>query len=246
LVLVGGVDPGAGAGVLRDLLTASALDAHAVVVGTAWTEQGQAPTIEPRAPERVAAAITAGLARAGTTRVAVKIGMLATAAIAGQILNVLAPHVGPVVFDPVLCASSGFALYDGDRQAVLALARRATLLTPNLDEAGWLLDRTLRTLADAREAARALHALGVSAVLVKGGHLEGEATDTLLSSAGESLFSAARIAGPSPRGTGCALATAIAVKLAEGQPVEHAIAAAKEWLTGRIERASAVAGERHL
>jgi hydroxymethylpyrimidine kinase/phosphomethylpyrimidine kinase len=120
------------------------------------------------------------------------------------------------------------------------------LLTPNLGEAAWLLDRSVRTESDARASARALRALGIGAVLVKGGHLEGDATDVLLSPAGESLFSSPRIAGPSPRGTGCALATAIAVELARGEPLECAVASAKTWLTGQIASARDIGDERHL
>jgi hydroxymethylpyrimidine/phosphomethylpyrimidine kinase len=172
--------------------------------------------------------------------------MVATAPIAQAIESVLASYAGPVVYDPVLRASSADSLYDGDRESILALAHRASLLTPNLGEAAWLLERPVRTESDARAAARSFRALGIAAVLVKGGHLEGDATDVLLSQAGESLFSSPRIAGPSPRGTGCALATAIAVGLARGEPIEPAVASAKTWLTGRIASARAVGNEWHL
>ena len=248
VVLVGGLDPGAGAGVARDLLTAAALGARGVVVGTAWTEQGLPSTcaIEPRAPERVRAALASALTRVGAAGSAVKIGMVVDARIAQAIENALQPYGGPVVYDPVLRASSGDSLYDGDRSSMLTMARRVTLLTPNLAEAAWLLDSPVRNEADARAAARALRALGIAAVLVKGGHLEGDATDVLLSPAGESLFSSPRIAGPSPRGTGCALATAIAVGLARGESLERAVASAKTWLTGRIANARPVGEEWHL
>jgi hydroxymethylpyrimidine/phosphomethylpyrimidine kinase len=248
VVLVGGLDPGAGAGVARDLLTAAALSARGVVVGTAWTEQGSPAigAIEPRAPERVRAALASALAKVGEAGSAVKIGMVATEPIARAIETALMSYAGPVVYDPVLRASSGDALYDGDRDTILALARRATLLTPNLGEAAWLLDRPVRSESDARAAARDLCALGIAAVLVKGGHLEGDATDVLLAAAGESLFSSPRIAVPSPRGTGCALATAIAVGLARGEPLERAVVSAKAWLTKQIASARAVGDERHL
>jgi hydroxymethylpyrimidine/phosphomethylpyrimidine kinase len=234
--------------VARDLFTAMALGARASIVGTAWTEQGStaAHAVEPREPERVATALTAALAKAGVADTAVKIGMVATASIARAVLATLSSYSGPIVYDPVLRASSGGSLYEGDRESILALAAKATLLTPNLDEASWLLDRPVRTEADARGAARALCDLGIRAVLVKGGHLEGDATDVLLSPAGESLFGSPRVAGASPRGTGCGLATAIAVELAAGEPLERAVAAAKSWLTRRIERATSVGGERHL
>ncbi len=246
VVLAGGVDPGTGAGIARDLLTAAALGARAMVVGTAWTEQGQVVAIEAREPEQVRVAMTAALAKAGTTGTAVKIGMVASAPIAQAMQAAIASYTGPVVFDPVLRASSGVSLYDGDRESILGLARSVTLLTPNLDEAGWLLERPVRTQADARTAAHALRGLGIAAVLVKGGHLAGEATDVLLGPAGETLLSGPRVAGTGPRGTGCALATAIAVELAAGESLERAVAAAKSWLTDRIRRATDVDGEPHL
>jgi hydroxymethylpyrimidine kinase/phosphomethylpyrimidine kinase len=245
-VVVGGIDPGAGAGALRDLLTATALGARAHVVGTAFTLQDSGFSVEPRAAEQVALGLTTALAHAGGPS-SVKIGMVANAGIARAVASALAAsHPGPVVYDPVLRASSGGSLYDGDRASVLALARQATLLTPNLDEAGWLLDRPVRTRADARAAARALLDEGVAAVLLKGGHLEGEATDVLLSPAGETLLSCPRSAGPSPRGTGCALATAIAVELALGTALDEAVASAKAWLAQRIAGATTVGAERHL
>ena len=248
VVLVGGLDPSGGAGVLRDLLTIVALGARGEVVGTAWTEQGVPATraIETRAPERVRVALAAALARVGTASSAVKIGMVTSAPIAQAIEEALRSYAGPVVYDPVLRASSGDSLYEGDRSAILALARRSSLLTPNLGEAAWLLDRPVRSESEARAAAHDLCALGIAAVLVKGGHLKGDATDVLLSPVGESILSSPRIAGPSPRGTGCALATAIAIGLARGEPVEHAVASAKTWMTRHIASARDVGGEWHL
>jgi hydroxymethylpyrimidine/phosphomethylpyrimidine kinase len=247
IVLVGGLDPGTGAGVTRDLLTATALGVSGLVIGTAWTEQNSAGplVIEPRAPDRVQVALVAALGKIGLAG-SVKIGMVATASIAQAILEVLVSYPGPVVFDPVLRASSGGLLYQDDRESILALARRTSLLSPNLYETAWLLDKEVRTLADARKAARELTALGIPAVLIKGGHLEGDATDVLLWSEGERLFSSPRIAGISPRGTGCTLATAIAVGLAHGESLEDAVATAKTWLTQRIEQATTIGDERHL
>src|SRR5664279_201219 len=171
IALVGGLDPGTVAGVARDLLTAASLGAHGVVVGTAWTLHGppSARAIEPRKPEHVRSALLAALEKIGTAGSGVKIGMVTTAPIAQSILSALSGYPGPVVYDPVLHASSEDPLYDGDLGSILALARRATLLTPNLAEAAWLLDRPVRSPSDAREAAHALRAMGVPAVLVKGG-----------------------------------------------------------------------------
>ena len=247
MVLVGGVDPGGGAGLARDFATATTFQAHPLLVGTAWTLQDPSfgHAIEPRDSDRLRVCLRAALARAAQSS-CVKIGMVATSSIADAIGDELACYGGPVVYDPVLCATSGGALYEGDREAVLRLARRTTLLTPNLDEAAWLLDRRVRTLSDARQAARLLHAAGISAVLVKGGHLEGEATDTLVTRSGETLFSSPRVAGKNPRGTGCALATAIAVAFAQRLTIEEAVAEAKAWLTQGIARAACAGGEQHL
>lgn len=246
VLLVGGIDPGGGAGLARDILTATSLGARVTLVGTAWTEQQGTFAVEPRAPERVQASIATALAGLAGEVAAVKIGMLATAAIAQAVSTGLGTFGGPVVYDPVLRTSRGHALYDGDRTDVLRLARRASLLTPNLGEAGWLLERPVVTLSDARAAARALHALGIAAVLVKGGHLEGDATDVLVSAAGETVLVGRRHPGESPRGTGCALATAIAVRLATGESPERAVAAAKTWLGERIATAVSVGPDRHL
>lgn len=248
VVLIGGVDPGTGAGVTRDLLVASRLGVSGIVIGTAWTDQDSTlvRAVEPRLPESVHTSLAASLAKVGAQGAAVKIGMVATASIARAILSALGTFAGPVIYDPVLRASSGGPLYDGDREAILALGRRSTLVTPNLGEAAWLLGRPVRTESDARAAARELCELGLVSVLVKGGHLEGAATDVLLSPAGERLFSSPRVAGPSPRGTGCALATAIAVKLAGGETLEQAVASAKAWLTEHIKNARVVGDERHL
>ena len=94
VVLAGGMDPGTGAGIARDLLTAAALGASAILVGTAWTEQGRVTTIEAREPEQVRVAMTAALAEAGTTGTAVKIGMVATAPIA-QAVQAVKTQLGP-------------------------------------------------------------------------------------------------------------------------------------------------------
>lgn len=231
---------------MRDLFTAVALGARATVVATSITEQdaSSVTSVEPRDSDRVAVSLRSGLLR--LPKPGVKIGMVATGGIARAISAELVGFSGPVVFDPVLRASSGGLLYRGERDDVLALARRATLVTPNLDEAGWLLDRRVATLDEARAAARAWVALGIPAVLIKGGHLEGEAADVLLDDDGERVFRGARLPGPSPRGTGCALATAITVGLVRGRDLSSCIADAKAWLAAKIAGATRVGDEWHL
>ena len=177
---------------------------------------------------------------------AVKVGMVARGGIAAAIVSGLQAWQGPVVFDPVLGASGGGSLFEGTPADLRPLVCRATLVTPNLAEAAWLTGLVVETLDHARQAAQALAAWGPAAVLVKGGHLCGPATDVFRSPAGERLFEGPRLPGTSPRGTGCALATAIAVGLARGEPLEQSVDGAKVWLAGRIQAARAIGNARYL
>ena len=248
VVAVGGLDPSGGAGLVRDLLTAKALGARATLVGTAWTRQDESGVsgVEPRSPEMVQAGLEHALAACPPRLAAVKVGMVALGGIAAAIVSGLQDWQGPVVFDPVLRASGGGSLFEGKPEDLLPLIRRTTLLTPNLAEAAWLTGLAVENLDHARHAAEVLASRGPAAVLIKGGHLGGPATDVLRSPAGERLFEGKRLPGRSPRGTGCALATAIAVGLARGQTLEQAVDAAKVWLTGRIQAAVAIGNARYL
>jgi hydroxymethylpyrimidine/phosphomethylpyrimidine kinase len=244
VVAVGGLDPGGGAGLVRDYLTAEARGALAVLVGTAWTEQSRDGVrgFEPRPPAAVADALRAAVAGAD----AVKIGMVGSPELASAIAVALGGFSGPVVFDPVLGASSGGALFAGPPTGVMPLVRRATVTTPNLAEAALLTGLPAGGLEEARRAGHALVRAGAPAVLVKGGHLSGAAVDLLVTAEGEQELAAERLPGPSPRGTGCALATALAIELARGQPLAAAAAAAKAWLHGSIRAARPVGDEHHL
>lgn len=249
MVAIGGLDPSGGAGLARDLLTALALGGQATLVGTAWTRQDErgARGIEPRRPDMLRAAIEHALESCDPSRTAVKIGMTAERELSAAIVSGLKSWSGPVVFDPVLGASSGgTALFQGTPVDMLPLVRRATLVTPNLAEASWLLGRTVTTREEAIQAARSLAAWGNTNFLVKGGHLDGPPLDTLSSSTGEQLFEGIRLPGKSPRGTGCALATAIALGLASGLSLVQAVQDAKSWLAGRIAAATEIDGSRFL
>jgi hydroxymethylpyrimidine/phosphomethylpyrimidine kinase len=244
VVAIGGLDPGGGAGLARDLATGRALGAVVTLIGTAWTEQSRQGVrgFEPRPPASLAAAV----GRAVEGAAAVKIGMVGTPGLADAILEGLAGFSGAVVFDPVLGASSGGALFGGTPAQLLPLIRRATLTTPNLAEAAALTGTPVAGVEEALRAGRSLVAAGARAVLVKGGHLEGDAVDLLVTAAGERHFGAERVPGPSPRGTGCALGTALAVELARGRPLEEAIPAAKAWLLEQIRAARLVGDEWQL
>jgi hydroxymethylpyrimidine/phosphomethylpyrimidine kinase len=247
VAVVGGVDPSGGAGLLRDVATATARGAHAHAVGTAWTEQREGVhRVEPRAPAAVRQALAETIA--ATRPAAIKIGMAVGPAIAAALLEGLAGYTGPVVIDPVLASSRGGALWEGDPRNLAPLLRRATLVTPNAREAAALAAIPVTQIPEAQEAGRLLVTrAGLHAVLVKGGHLEGAlATDVLVTADAVRPRSHERIAGPTPRGTGCALATAIAVELGRGRDLASAVDAATEWLVAAIASAVDVGGERHL
>jgi hydroxymethylpyrimidine kinase/phosphomethylpyrimidine kinase len=258
VVAVGGVDPTGGAGVVRDLLTARTWGARVRLVPTAWTEQsasGGVSSIEPRDPAALGRALEAALAEAraaaATEQIpaAVKIGMLADATAVGAVVEALSSFDGPVVLDPVLGATSGGALFQDLPEALMPLARRATLVTPNAPEAAALTGHAVVDLEDAERAARELVHQGARAVLVKGGHLlTGDtAVDVLVTAAGSSRrFAASRVTGPAVRGTGCALATAIAVGLGRGLALADAVIEGKRWLRDALTRAVAVGPDWHI
>ena len=248
VVAVGGFDPTGGAGLVRDFLTAEALGARAVLVGTAWTRQDESGVkgVELRSSDAVRESLAEALAACPTGQTAVKVGMVAGASIVAAIVAGLDAWPGPVVFDPVLGASAGGSLFAGAPADLFPLLRRATLVTPNLAEAAWITGGAVETLDHARQAAQEMAGRGLRAVLVKGGHLSGPATDVLRSQTGERLFQGARLPGRSPRGTGCALATAIAVGLARGQQLEQSLEEAKAWLAERIQSAVGIGSARFL
>ena len=252
IVSVGGIDPGAGAGLGRDLLTVTALGAAVRMVGTAWTEQsaGGVRSVEARPPAALEDALRWALRP--PVPGAVKVGMVPGPAQAAAILRALAGFAGPIVADPVLAASSGGTLWQGPLDGVLDLLRRVTLATPNAHEAALLADRPVATAADAADAGASLLRAGVAAVLIKGGHLgsdpdaAGSVTDVLVTARGERRYVRPRFPGRSPRGTGCALSSAIAVELASGRGLEDAIERAGDWLAHQIARAVDIDGERRL
>jgi len=252
VVVAGGVDPGGGAGLLRDVATARALGARVHAVGTAWTEQGAGlHRVEPRAPTAVRDALARAVA--DLRPASVKIGMAVAPATARAVIAALAGFDGQVVVDPVMATSRGGGLWSAAPTALLPLLRRATLVTPNGPEAAALSGRPVVSPADAAAAAHVLVGeLGLSAVLVKGGHLRDRGqdadivSDVLVTRSSTTWFVRPRLADRSPRGTGCALATAIAVALGRGEPLVQAVAMAADWLAAAIAAAKSVGGERHL
>jgi hydroxymethylpyrimidine/phosphomethylpyrimidine kinase len=247
VLAIGGLDPSGGAGLVRDALTAAALGAHARVVGTAWTEQGpEAHRVESRGPGALCDSVRHAVL---SKPAAVKVGMVPDGASAAAIVEGLRNFAGPLVVDPVLASSRGRPLFQGAPVELAPLLARATLVTPNAPEAAALTGLAVADLAGAEAAARALAARGLAAVLVKGGHVGGPGqpvTDTLLAGGELHRLTHARVGGGDVRGTGCALATAIAVELGRGATLLDAVRGATDWLGRALAGAIDVGGERHL
>ncbi|NVO06148.1 MAG: bifunctional hydroxymethylpyrimidine kinase/phosphomethylpyrimidine kinase, partial [Rhodoferax sp.] len=176
---------------------------------------------------------------------AVKIGMLHAPDIVRTVAEAIDRHALPnVVLDPVMVATSGAVLIATGAVDVLVreLFPRAIVITPNLDEAALLVQRPLRSESDMEAAATALLAMGARAVLVKGGHLQGEVVSDLLAlRGGPSLWMrAARIHTPNTHGTGCTLSSAIASYLALGQDLVQAVQSARTYIRGALQAGAQV------
>lgn len=239
---IAGSDPSGGAGIQADLKTISANGAYAMAALTALTAQNTQGVagIHLIPPRFVQDQITAVFEDIRVD--AVKIGMIATADIVDAVAGVLETReTGPIVLDPVMIAKGGAPLLHDD--AVAALCNRllplATVLTPNLPEAAHLLDTSAaRTRDEMAAQGRALCALGPQAVVMKGGHLQGDdSPDCLVTAQGAQWFEAKRRATPNTHGTGCTLSSALAAQLAKGVPMAQAVAAAKAYVAAAIAHA---------
>ena len=239
---IAGSDSGGGAGIQADLKTFSALGVFGLTAITAVTVQNTEGVsgYEALSPTIVAEQIRAVASDIGVD--AAKSGMLANAAIVEAVAEALADAGVPnLVVDPVSVSKHGHALLAPD--AVGALRERllplATLVTPNLPEAGALVGGTIERRDDMLEAARAIQAMGPGAVLVKGGHLgEGEPADDLFFDGTDGIWiTGERIDTPHTHGTGCVLSSAIAAHLARGAELLEAVRLGKAFVTEAIRHA---------
>jgi hydroxymethylpyrimidine/phosphomethylpyrimidine kinase len=241
VLVVAGLDPTGGAGLLADLEALAAAGARGWAVAAALTAQGRggARGFEPVSEAMLLAQIDALVD--GERPRAVKTGMLGTAALARALAARLAarPLAGvPLVVDPVLAATSGAPLLDAGGlapgEALAPLLARARLVTPNLPELAALTGEDVSTDDAAVRAARRLPA---RAVLVKGGHREGAPVD-LLVEGGRVVRLPGRRRPGTARGTGCRLASAIAAHLAAGAPLEEAVRRAKALVARYLDGAA--------
>lgn len=241
---IAGSDSGGGAGIQADLKTFAAHGVYGTCAITAITAQNTLGVngVHTVPADMVIAQIEAVASDIGAD--AVKTGMLATAAIVEAVAAAIDELDLPrVVVDPVMIAKGGARLLDVEAiEAMRAeLLPRALVITPNIEEAEALLDTRIRSLAAAKQAAKKLGDTSRSAVIIKGGHLEGpDAIDVLYDGSRVTELRSPRVGTMSTHGTGCTFASAIAANLALGASLEQAATRAKEYVTEALRHAEPI------
>ncbi|WZH38514.1 MAG: bifunctional hydroxymethylpyrimidine kinase/phosphomethylpyrimidine kinase [Microbacterium enclense] len=241
---IAGTDPTGGAGIQADLKAIGAFGGYGMAVVTALVAQNTRGVREVHVPPTAFLDAQLRAVSDDVTIDAVKIGMLGSVDVVATLAAWLA-EVRPslVVLDPVMVATSGDRLLDADAEAaVRALCHRADLVTPNLPELAVLVDEHVATTWDAAVAqAQTLAARAATAVLLKGGHLDGEQSpDAIVDATGVHSVSGRRVTTRHTHGTGCSLSSAMATLAAHGMPWPEALTRAKRWLTGALEHADAL------
>lgn len=245
VLIIAGSDSGGGAGVQADIKAVTMLGGHAATAITAITVQN---TLGVQGVHSLPLALIQAQARAvlddiGTD--AVKTGMLGSAEVVETVAALLDATPAPAVVDPVMIAKGGHPLLEDRAVAAVRelMIPRAALLTPNAPEAEALTGLSVADLDGQRRAGEALLKLGAKAVLMKGGHVPGETVvDLLLTPSGETLLEGPRVETRSTHGTGCTLASACAAGIAQGRPIEVAVAEAWAYVAEAIRRAPGLGG----
>ena len=236
---IAGSDPSGGAGIQADLKTFHQFGVYGTSVITLLTVQNtqRVSSVEIMNPALVEAQLKAVLEDIPPG--AAKTGALGDAATVRLIAGMAAGFSFPLVVDPVMISKQGTLLLRKEAQSSLAecLIPKAFLVTPNLHEAAELAGMPVRAVAEMEEAARRIAALGARSVLIKGGHLQGEAVDVLYWNGRFRRYSSPRIDTVHTHGTGCTYSAAITAELAKGRRLDEAVATAKGFITRAIETA---------
>ena len=229
---IAGSDPSGGAGIQADLKTFHQFEVYGEAVITLLTVQNsvRVSRVEVMAPALVLEQLAAVIE--DIPPAAAKTGALGSADMVEALARAAADFTFPLVVDPVMVSKHGLSLLPAAAaDAIRALLLpRAFLVTPNVPEAEVLTGIRIQTLDDMRRAACRLRELGARTVLIKGGHMEGDATDLLFDGTTWREFPSPRIATPHTHGTGCTYSAAITAGLAKGRPLAEAVACAKRFI----------------
>ena len=236
---IAGSDPSGGAGIQADLKTFHQFGVYGEAIITLVTVQN---TVALERVECLPAVLVLHQLRAVLDDIpptAAKTGALGNRSIVQAVAGAAVDFRFPLVVDPVMVSQHGRLLVTQDALEAMRdeLIPQASLLTPNLAEASALTGLEVKDLDSMFQAARELHRMGAKAVLVKGGHLDGDAVDLLYMSGLTRQFRAPRIETKNTHGTGCTYSAAIAAELSRGTLLEHAIERAKSFVTEAIRTA---------
>ncbi len=245
VLTIAGSDSGGGAGIQADLKTITVLGGFGMSVITALTAQNTLGVwgIHPVPSRFVAAQFDAVAGDIGVD--AAKTGMIASRSIIRVVAAKIREYgIDRLVVDPVMVAKGGASLMEDAARATLVkeLIPLARVITPNIPEAEVLAGIRIRGKGDMKRAAEAIAALGARSVVLKGGHLEGDAEDLLYENGAFHFFHSPRLRTTDTHGTGCTFSAALAVGLAKGRSVEQAVAEAKRYVTAAIRHSLRLGG----
>lgn len=238
---IAGSDSSGGAGIQADIKTFAALGVYGATAITAITAQNTlgVHALHPIPPQMVHDQIVATMDDLAPS--VVKIGMLANVAIVDAVAEALSSYSTPIILDPVIVSTSGHRLLsaEAEKSIIRLLLPMTELLTPNIPEMEALADMPIATLDEKMRAAEQLFRYGAKAILLKGGHEQGDAKCDILftqTAAGiqSTTFTSETIDTRNTHGTGCTLSSAIAAYVARGCNIAEAIFNAKEFVTEAI------------
>lgn len=238
---IAGSDSSGGAGIQADIKTFAALGVYGATAITAITAQNTlgVHALHPIPPQMVHDQIVATMDDLAPS--VVKIGMLANVAIVDAVAEALSSYSTPIILDPVIVSTSGHRLLsaEAEKSIIRRLLPMTELLTPNIPEMEALADMPIATLDEKMRAAEQLFRYGAKAILLKGGHEQGDAKCDILfnqTAAGiqSTTFTSETIDTRNTHGTGCTLSSAIAAYVARGCNISEAIFNAKEFVTEAI------------
>ncbi|MAU40226.1 MAG: bifunctional hydroxymethylpyrimidine kinase/phosphomethylpyrimidine kinase [Kordiimonas sp.] len=242
VLIIAGSDSGGGAGLQGDIKTVTCLGGYAATAVTAITVQDSTGVhdIQPLSADLVADQMRVVLRDIGAD--VIKCGMLANAEIINAVADIRDQYAAdvPMVVDPVLASTAGQSLLAGDAGDILKsrILSKAAVITPNIPEAEILSNQNIASLEDMISVATKLLHLGAGAVLLTGGHLPGgKLTDVLAVEETIDLFESERIESVHTHGTGCALAAAVATRLAQQMTLKEAVERARHFVRRAIENA---------
>lgn len=243
VLTIAGSDSSGGAGIQADIKTFSAHEVFGMSIITAVTAQNTegvfaVQDITPDIIQKQIEVIFDDIPVDG-----VKIGMVSKTETIKIIADTLKKYsVKNLVVDPVMISKSGYHLLEPEAREALIdhLLPMATVVTPNLPEAEVITGLKVSTIEDMKKAAKLIFDMGPKYVLVKGGHLEGEAVDILYDGSTFTYYSSPRINTINTHGTGCTLSSAIAANLGKGLNIPEAIDGAKEYITRAIQESFSI------